>query len=231
MEQNKKTLVITNDLLEEIEEAMDGNDFGNEWYLDIDKNAVVLLSDFESDQGTFDLVENDKKGRFIPIKSQFPSEGWNQMEQFILSLDDLDDKKREYLLLSIKGRGAFRRFRDAVWNLGIRDQWFEFRDRERRKEVMNWLLSIDLITDEDVERGMSFYEETLALRTQYQTDLANMKKGVCVRCKFNKGYARQLTVGKIYDVLDEQKENLNVHIKDDLDNIRWFPKSHFELLK
>tara|TARA_R100000908_G_scaffold59704_1_gene36332 strand:+ start:7615 stop:7728 length:114 start_codon:yes stop_codon:yes gene_type:complete len=34
----------------------------------------------------------------------------------------------------------------------------------------------------------------------------------------------------MYEVLDEQKEQLNIRIKDDRGKIIWLPKSHFELV-
>ncbi len=50
------------------------------------------------------------------------------MARFCSDLDD--DSQREALLDAIRGRGAFRRFKDLVHRYGIQQQWYDFRDRE-----------------------------------------------------------------------------------------------------
>ncbi|WP_153465478.1 UPF0158 family protein [Sediminibacillus terrae] len=40
---------------------------------------------------------------------------------------------RGKLLSVIKGRGAFRRFKDTIIDLDIRNEWFEFRDQAYRE--------------------------------------------------------------------------------------------------
>jgi hypothetical protein len=41
-----------------------------------------------------------------------------------------DDRISRRLLGSIQGKGAFRRFKDTVFDLGIQDEWNEFRANE-----------------------------------------------------------------------------------------------------
>ncbi|UCE04655.1 MAG: hypothetical protein JSW07_13635 [bacterium] len=48
------------------------------------------------------------------------------MERFCLSLDD--DKLRKDMYYSIKGGGAFQRFKQNIRRFNIEDDWYEFRD-------------------------------------------------------------------------------------------------------
>ena len=48
------------------------------------------------------------------------------MERFIYTIpSELIQSRLEEL---IQGKGAFRRFKDAIFNLGITEEWYKFRD-------------------------------------------------------------------------------------------------------
>ncbi|MEC1697904.1 UPF0158 family protein [Schinkia azotoformans] len=61
---------------------------------------------------------------------------YEMMEDFCYSLSN--DKDRNRLLNAISGRGAFRRFKDEIIYMGIRDEWFEFRDKCYEKVAIEW---------------------------------------------------------------------------------------------
>lgn len=48
------------------------------------------------------------------------------MERFCLSTED--DELRETLLNAIRGRGAFRYFKDTIHHRGIQDDWYDYRN-------------------------------------------------------------------------------------------------------
>lgn len=234
MSDNKrKTLDLTNRLLESIELAMDDNGFEMEWYIDLQKGETVFISNLlDEDEALREMIENDfNEERFVAIPSRTSHEGWNQMKGFILSLDDQDEKTIDLLLTAIEGRGAFRMFKDMIHRFGLQDRWYEYRDRENRREALNWLRSRDLIADEDVEKGIQLYEEVLTARKQRKEDMENMTEGMRVKCIDDAGHAGKLTPGKIYDVVVEQKQHLNIRLRDDDGNLHWYPKSHFELVR
>ncbi|MEX0648457.1 MAG: hypothetical protein WEA56_03540 [Balneolaceae bacterium] len=231
----KKSLKLTRELLYGVEMAMDDHGFEMEWYLDLEKEETTFISylydDGEETEALREQIENDTdEKRFIPIPAKPSHEGWEQMEAFILGLDDQDEKTRNLLLTTIQGNGAFRRFKDAIHSIGVAQRWFDHKGRQDRREALEWLLSLDFITAEDVEKGMQLYEETLAKRKQRQEDMVNMKAGRQVRCSDDHGHADKLTIGKVYDILAEQKEHRNIRMKDDRGKTVWMPKSHFELI-
>ena len=232
----KETISLSNYLLSEIEAAINDNSYESEWYLDTEEEETIFLCDpaitgmYEENERLQQKIEEDEVGRFILIPSRPSREAWRQMERFIYSLDDVDDNTRDLLLNTIQGKGAFRRFKDAMYDIGMQDRWFEFKNREDRKEALHWLRSEELITDKQVEKGMQLYEERLHQKQRREMEIANMNQGKLVKCRNNSGHTQQLTVGKKYEVLDEQKEHLNIRIKDDRGKICWLPKSHFKLV-
>jgi uncharacterized protein UPF0158 len=63
---------------------------------------------------------------FIALPSKFEIHEWSIMERFAQSLDNEDD--RADLLDGIHGRGAFRMFKTLIARMGLREEWFRFRD-------------------------------------------------------------------------------------------------------
>lgn len=39
---------------------------------------------------------------------------------------------------AIRGRGAFRRFKEAVRYLGVEQEWYRFRDEQYKRTAMKW---------------------------------------------------------------------------------------------
>jgi hypothetical protein len=230
MESKRKSIEISNDLLSDIEIAMESSEV-MEWYLDLGKGELALVSDYkDDDDDTEELIENDIEGeRFISVPARSSGEGWKQMEQFILSLENLDKNIRDLLLVSIQGRGAFSRFKDSLLHLGLIDEWYAFKERLDRKDALDWLLSEGLISEDDVEKGMELLDKLQAERRWRKEGIAKMNKGTKVICIDNSGHFDKITQDKSYDVLDERSEHLLIRIKDDSGKECWLPKSHFKL--
>lgn len=203
---------LTDFFLGELEMALNDNSFLMSWYIDLRENKVTFISEsFEADEELVERIERDTEG-----------------ERFIDQLKD--EKAQQILYKSIDGRGAFSRFKNNLFELNMEDEWHEFKGREDRKNALNWLFGKGLIAEKEIEKGMQMYEDTVARRKRREANLAKMKKGAVVICSDNAGHINQITPGQTYEVLDEQKEHLNLRIKDDRGKIIWLPKSHFELV-
>ena len=74
---------------------------------------------------------------YLPLPSKFDIHEYHIMEDFCCSV--VDDEIREGLLDKIRGRGAFRRFKDAIPMNGIEDEWYLFRQKELEKIAIDWL--------------------------------------------------------------------------------------------
>jgi hypothetical protein len=61
------------------------------------------------------------------LPSKFDINEWEIMRDFARSQPD--ERVAGRLLRAIQGAGAFRYFKDVLFDEGIRDAWFAFRDR------------------------------------------------------------------------------------------------------
>ena len=74
---------------------------------------------------------------FIPLPSKFEIHEWSIMERFARSLTDADVS--DELGAALHGRGAFRRFKDTMQQLGIVDEWYRFRDAALEEIAVEFL--------------------------------------------------------------------------------------------
>ena len=80
-----------------------------------------------------DIVETD---HYLPLPDQFEIHEYQIMERFCLSVDDEDI--RDDLCNAIRGRGAFRYFKDRIHAYGIAEEWYRYRDAALREIAMAW---------------------------------------------------------------------------------------------
>ena len=71
-----------------------------------------------------EILEGDA---WLPLPDRFDINEWEIMRDFAQS--QADERLAERLLRAIRGSGAFRYFKDVLFEEGIRDAWFAFRDR------------------------------------------------------------------------------------------------------
>lgn len=226
----KKKITVTNYLVGEITYAMQNSDnYELTWYLDIEDEKVIMSSIETMDQDEIEELEQNAD-RYIPIPQIFSGEKWEDMRDFISDLD-VDDTVRNLLLSTIRGSGAFRRFEDAVVQIGKLDAWHEYSHRIDCKKTLDWLLYKDLIDKEDVEKGMRLHDEAVEMRKQKERELEQMQAGSVVQCTYNTGHEGKITVGNQYKVTDEKPQHLMIRIKNDENQLKWYPKAHFDLVE
>jgi hypothetical protein len=80
-----------------------------------------------------EILETD---HYLPLPDRFEINEYSIMERFCLSMDD--DDLRDDLCAAIRGRGAFRRFKDRVQMYGIAEAWYRYRDAALREIAMAW---------------------------------------------------------------------------------------------
>ena len=73
---------------------------------------------------------------YLPLPSKFDIHEYHIMEEFCCSI--VDDEIREGLLDKIRGRGAFRRFKDDIHMNGMEEEWYRFRQEELEKIAIDW---------------------------------------------------------------------------------------------
>jgi hypothetical protein len=80
-----------------------------------------------------DIVETE---HYLPLPDRFEINEYQIMERFCLSIDDED--MREDLCEAIRGRGAFRRFKDRMQLYGMDEEWYRYRDAALREIAVAW---------------------------------------------------------------------------------------------
>ncbi len=74
--------------------------------------------------------------RFVKLPTKFDVHEWSIMEKFAYSIES--DAIQADLLNVLRGRGAFRFFKDTVRRHGIERDWFQFRDEALREIAIEW---------------------------------------------------------------------------------------------
>ena len=81
-----------------------------------------------------DVVENFEN--YIELPTKYEVNEYEIMEDFCLTISD--QRKQDILLRSIKGKGAFRRFKDQIIDFEIEDQWYSYRDERFKEIAIKW---------------------------------------------------------------------------------------------
>jgi hypothetical protein len=156
-----KKLKIDIDNIANIMESSDRYD--DLWYLDTDTGELVhielsVMEDVEdgstkaadeSPEWMKKMVElakivlKDDRERFVEIPEFPSSESYDIMKQFVLDLKDKDIRNR--LSDKIRGKGAFRHFKEAIseWP-EIEKKWYIYREKSIRQEITDWLRSVGI---------------------------------------------------------------------------------------
>jgi Uncharacterised protein family (UPF0158) len=90
------------------------------------------------------LIHEDEAGeRFVRIPEEDRHEAYQVMEDFIAEVPDR--RLRERLHTAIAGKGAFRRFKDALFEYPMaRQKWFDYDEGRKREWARQWLESLDV---------------------------------------------------------------------------------------
>ena len=83
-----------------------------------------------------EVLESDD---FVALPDKFEIHEYSIMERFCLSLSD--EELQDELLYAIRGSGAFRRFKDAIYRKEIQDDWYRFRDESIKDIAIDFLES------------------------------------------------------------------------------------------
>ena len=80
-----------------------------------------------------EILETD---HYLLLPDRFEINEYRIMERFCLSVDDEDI--RDDLCNAIRGRGAFRYFKDRIHAYGIAEGWYRYRDEALREIAIAW---------------------------------------------------------------------------------------------
>ncbi|MGG0174675.1 UPF0158 family protein [Gottfriedia acidiceleris] len=87
-----------------------------------------------------EIVENFEDYKELP--SKYEIDEYKMIKDFCLTVKD--EKIQNILLITIEGKGAFRRFKDAVIELNIDMDWYSYRDRRYKDLAIAWCQNNDI---------------------------------------------------------------------------------------
>jgi hypothetical protein len=73
---------------------------------------------------------------YLSLPDRFEIDEYRMMKRFAEGARD--HVARDRLLQAIRGRGAFRYFRDTARELGLADEWYAYRDRAYEEIAVAW---------------------------------------------------------------------------------------------
>ena len=129
-------------------EALEDHSDFVRWFIDPLSGEVLPWSeDME------DVPDPEEAGAYYiePIPS---FEAHSDMQDFV---ERVSDRRASDLLgRAIEGRGAFRRFKDTLFEFpGLRETWFNFHDVRMRRRAIDWLVDADLIDASKAQAALS----------------------------------------------------------------------------
>jgi hypothetical protein len=119
-----------------LEDAFENNAPEVHSYLHLETGEVIRIIDGIADPGMHQRVMKDAEYlRVDPVSSR---EQYRWMERFIATVDE--PGLRDALIRAVDGKGAFRRFKDALMTHPVeRERWFSFRSERLRSCMEGWL--------------------------------------------------------------------------------------------
>lgn len=126
--------------LEELAGILEGDPLSAGGRIDLTTGEVwpQAAVEYALETGEEDEDAADDPERWLPVHREGSREAYRDMESFIASVED--PGRAERLARAIKGRGAFRRFKDelARWP-GELERWYGLSDERQRGRARSWL--------------------------------------------------------------------------------------------
>ena len=113
-----------------------------------EKNELTVVPEWQKPEVELARAMCEDSGeRFIDAPDKFDFHEYRHMERFIGSLSE--ERDADQLWRSIKGKGAFRYFKDTLHRLGIQDQWYRYRDDAMKAFVIEWAEANNVAYEDD----------------------------------------------------------------------------------
>ena len=125
--------------LEQVIEAIETSDdiFTSFWDTKTEETAYLAdpLLNGETDEVLATEIENDPK-RFLRFPTKYEIHEYRIMEAFIEQLSP--GKVQNELVHNIRGKGAFRRFKQSIRYHGLEQQWYDYLEKAYREIAVRW---------------------------------------------------------------------------------------------
>ncbi len=121
-----------------LEIAVERNSPDTDSYLDLTTGRVLTITAGDPEAAINRQSVSENIRNFLRIEPASSREQYRWMERFVGSV--ADEALRERLIISIDGKGAFRRFKDVLLAYPAeRERWFSYRADLLHWHIHNWL--------------------------------------------------------------------------------------------
>lgn len=122
--------------LTDVIDAIEMTDQFSEYFLDKETGEIVWMNDMAMDhEEQEEIGERLDEHGFFRLPTQYDINEYEIMEDFIQTLSGRAHSKLDS---AIRGRGAFRRFKDGILELGIDEDWYIFQAEAYRRIAIEW---------------------------------------------------------------------------------------------
>jgi predicted nucleotidyltransferase len=127
--------------------ALEDQSYETHWYLDRGNGEILPV--FEFDEADESLEQRD----LVDIEPLPSHEAYEDLADFAERV--ADPKAHDLLTRAIEGRGAFRRFKDTLFEWpDLRQTWFEFHDARMRRRALEWLLEENVVDSQQARDAL-----------------------------------------------------------------------------
>src|SRR5258705_12796397 len=126
-----------------LEIAVERNSPDTDSYLDLTTGRVLTITTGDPEAAINRQSVSENIRNFLRVEPASSREQYRWMERFVGSV--ADEALRERLIISIDGKGAFRRFKDVLLAYPAeRERWFSYRADLLHWHIHNWLEQHDI---------------------------------------------------------------------------------------
>ncbi len=126
-----------------LETAVERNAPDTESFLDRETGHVVTIVTGDPEAPLLKKKVAENIHEYIRVEPASSREQYRWMERFVASVSD--EPLRERLIISIDGKGAFRRFKDVLLAYPAeRERWFSYRAELLHWHIHNWLAEMQV---------------------------------------------------------------------------------------
>ena len=133
---------MSRELIGRIAERLEQVSDENEFLYRISTGEIICRDSEYLDESTLVDIEVNWKD-YILLPTQYDIHEYRIMQDFAMECPY--EQMREKMLASLRGNGAFRRFKDTIFYLGIREDWFAYRDKRFREIAERWCMDNKLL--------------------------------------------------------------------------------------
>jgi hypothetical protein len=137
---------------EALEVAVERNSPDTDSYLDLVTGEIVSITIGEPEAEATRVQLSDNIKNYLRIEPASSKEQYRWMEKFVGSVEE--PSLRERLMMSIDGKGAFRRFKDVLLAYPKeRERWFAYRAELLHWHIQTWLETHDIVATNEPPWG------------------------------------------------------------------------------